>query len=159
MKTTSINHVPALHKMVDGVPLTILDYGSGKYKTGMEYLRDKGHEVVGFDPFHFEHTDNDLYTLINYDIILCANVLNVVEDYEPIIIELKRLSKENSLDPSLTATVYISIYAGNGSSNGKVTTKGYQRNEKPKEYLHLLEKYFNLVVRKGNMFVCMGGLK
>ena len=45
----------------------------------------------------------------------------------------------------------IQIYEGNKSGIGKQTKRGYQRNERAKDYIDALEALEFTVVRKGNI--------
>ena len=91
--------------------LKILDFGSGLGVTSNHYA--KWHEVTAIEPnremIRNSHTENS-YTIIHggmesliayennyFDVVLCHNVLEYVEEKEPIIAELMRVLKSNGL--------------------------------------------------------------
>jgi len=83
----------------------------------------------------------------SYSILICANVLNVIQSDVSLHETVKQMSQ-------VSCPVIISVYEGNRSGDGKVTTKGYQRNLPAREYEWWLKQYFSEVKRKGNKFIC-----
>lgn len=51
------------------------------------------------------------------------------------------------------AKVVFAIYEGDKTGKGKVTTKGYQRNQKTADYMKLINEYFDYTHKKGNLIV------
>ena len=153
--STSLNQVPAIvKKYKDDFGTNILNYGCGR---GWRKVEDY---LVTEDPFskivyaYDKYGDPSLTQspVGSFDSIIVANVLNVNAELSPVIRELYNYSApENNRKP---CKVYISIYEGDKSGIGKVTTKGYQRNEKAIAYMLPLQEYFNSVTRKGNFFIC-----
>lgn len=144
---TSLNQIPAVSKLLDyDVIDCILDYGCGAYTAFKELVESHGVEYHGYDPYH----KPDLNELVcEPDVIVCANVLNVIKEDEVIHEILDNLSSYPN------AKVYIQVYEGNKSGQGKPTKKGcYQRNQKVIEYKEMIEQYFNSVTKKGNIFIC-----
>jgi len=150
---TSLNQIPALHKWFVkqyNKPQTILDFGCGKYDKGMEYLEEHGHIVWGYDPYHQPEYYNQILLQqdTDYDAILCANVLNVIQDELDIRNALNLIS-------NLSNMAFFSIYEGDKTGIGKETTKGYQRNEKIHEYVKLIKEFYPTVFRQGNIIIAM----
>lgn len=136
----------------------ILDYGCGKYDTAAKYANQQGHLWFGYDPYNLNETHN-LRAIHNFSriskgcdrvYIICANVLNVIEDIQDIFGILHRI---HTLSDEKT-TVLFSMYEGNGTGVGKATAKGYQRNEKIKEYLPHIQQYFRNIEVKNGIVSC-----
>lgn len=151
---TSLNQVPALHKWfiknhVGGL-LTILDYGCGKYDKGMNYLKNRGHTVLGYDPYNRPHWANKIALFVDeqYDVGLCANVLNVIEHDEDLLEVLEHMRK-------FCTVSYFSVYEGSRDGIGRPTKKGYQRNAKAKDYVNILKGVYDNVTRHGTIFTCI----
>jgi len=149
---TSINTVTKLYNSVFFPPGTeILDYGGGKYDTNTNLLKSRGVVCKVYDPYNrsLEHnTDVLVYFTNGADVIVCANVLNVIKEDTVITNVLKhidQLLKSNG-------TAYIQIYEGDKTGEGKKTSKGFQRNQKTICYLPLITSVFSNVTRKGNIF-------
>jgi hypothetical protein len=140
---TSLNQVPAIvkHYKSDLDGCAVLNFGCGRgWQKTEEYLCDS--DVYNYD-INLE-THNTLPDKL-FDRVVCANVLNVIKDEDEIV---------NVINTCLSLTnddgkVYISIYQGNGTGLGEVTSKGYQRNDPAKYY----EKYLKGFIRKGNEFI------
>lgn len=147
-KETSISTVNKVYKdlPITTEPKVILDYGCGKYNNNKEIAESKGYIWLGYDPYNRTDEENNesmLYITRNgkADIVICSNVLNVIAEND--IIQ----SIANTL-PMFGNKVLVTIYEGDKSGIGKVTKKGYQRNEKAIEYT----KYFHgKGVVKGNI--------
>ena len=98
----------------------LLDYGGGRYTQHVkEFVESKGGTYWNYDRAALAS---------NPHIILCNNVLNVIQEDEIIFGIINKLTNYD-------VPVIISIYEGDKSGVGKVTTKGYQRNQKTDEYL------------------------
>lgn len=147
---TSLNQVSAGHKKIKWVAGTVnLDWGGGKSDMGTEYLKDE-HNVtnVVYDPFNRSAAENAAALKSKPDTITNHNVLNVIQEDEVIISMLKEWKKVSS-----AKTIYITVYEGNRSGEGKPTSKGYQRNQKLADYLPLVQKVFSSASKKGSMII------
>lgn len=153
---TSINTVTKVYKRFNFKSNSlILDYGGGKYDTNKKFMEDKGHKLLVYDPYNRDSNHNNkVLDEINVhngaDIIVCANVLNVIledEIIDDILENLMKYTNEFSI-------IYIQIYEGDKSGIGKVTSKGFQRNLKSSYYISYLEKIFkDYNIRQfGNIF-------
>lgn len=147
---TSLNQVSAGHKKIKWKAGTVnLDWGGGKSDMGTEYLK-KEHDVTNYvyDPFNRSSSENAKALKSKPDTITNHNVLNVIKEDEVIIEMLKEWKKVAS-----AKTIYITVYEGNRSGEGKPTSKGYQRNQKLADYLPLVQKVFPSASKKGSMIV------
>lgn len=153
-KNTSINTINKIYKQYNfKKDSIILDYGCGKYDTAIEFMKNKNCIILPYDKYNRDKNVNQISLEVakkeNLDYIVCANVLNVIqEDFiiEEIIKHIFDLSKKNTI-------ILFSIYEGNKSGIGQVTSKGYQRNEKFISYLTILEKYF-IVEKQKQIYIC-----
>lgn len=155
---TSISTINQIYKLLPKMGYqagtTILDFGCGKYNKNKEYANDCNYLWFGYDPYNRtkEYNDSTLCWLNNTkpNIIICSNVLNVLENVNLITSVLNDISNYASDDTD----VYITIYEGDKSGVGKVTTKGYQRNEKLHNYKEYISTLFNVIDIKGNILKC-----
>ena len=158
-KNTSVNTVPATHSflaslaeagLIEGERFIVCDYGCGGYTSGLDKLDDVGFYVHQFDPYHLDDDENDrtLWELQsgNIDIVICANVLNVVISTQ----ERDRILA----DLACADIALVSIYEGDRSHVGKITTKGWQANRTMESYREELTRHFNVVNKIGRVFVC-----
>ena len=147
-KNTSLNQIPKVAKMIEYYEgCVVLDYGCGGYNKTKEYIEELGGIYYGYDPYWKSETENIVALSCEPDVVICANVLNVIMEDEIIEEIVATLARYNS-------TVMVQVYEGDKSGEGKPTTKGYQRNAKASEYQKLLEKYFDFVHKRGNIFIC-----
>ena len=158
---TSINQIPAiytqfLNEFAKGD--RVLDYGGGKYDTAKDFMKQYGVKVSVYDPFNRTESHNkkviEDFKLKRADVIVCANVLNVIKEdeiIEKIIHEiLYRYAGPQTI-------VFFQVYEGDKSGKGKVTTKGYQRNQSAQTYMKYFKKvYGGKVTRKGRFFIIVG---
>lgn len=140
---TSINNVklPTLYNKVKFVG-HVLDYGCGKY---IEHLRRKVLQTATsfwyYDKYNQSKITNnealDFGYTYGFNTIVCANVLNVIDDETTIyniLNELMCLLHRGG-------DIYIQIYEGDKSGKGKATKKDcYQRNESVKAYGRFLNE-------------------
>lgn len=94
----------------------ILDFGCGK-GFDVSYLREKGFEITGYDPYFFPNKPSGLY-----DTIICHYVINVLEKEKEseVLNEISNYLKENG-------TAFITVRRD--IKNEVHTSKGtYQRN-------------------------------
>jgi hypothetical protein len=147
---TSLNQVSAGHKKIKWKAGTAnLDWGGGKSDMGTKYLKDT-HDVTNYvyDPFNRSAAENAAALKSKPDTITSHNVLNVIQEDEVIIEMMKEWKKITS-----AKTIYITVYEGNRSGEGKPTSKGYQRNMKLADYLPLVQQVFPSASKKGTMIV------
>ena len=121
----------------------ILDYGGGKYNSNVDYMKEKGCNVLVYDPFNRSKELNDLtMSKSDYDTATLSNVLNVIKEKEirlECLKDIKRHLKPNGI-------LYISIYEGDKSEAGKSTRKScWQNNMKLKSYLSEVKQVFDSV--------------
>ena len=149
---TSINStkLPAVYSKIDYKKAweegnhIIADYGCGKFDNAKDFVEGMGFKWLGYDKFNRSYAENIKF--VDYlldraaDIMVCSNVLNVIDNEEEIA-RIARIIRNFSL------CYFVTVYEGDKSGNGRVTNNDcYQRNERVKEYL----KYFpNSVVYKG----------
>lgn len=125
-----------------------LNFGCGSYCKNV-YTLLGGHH---FDPFlqtvNREYEFNNLSEIPckSFDYVVCANVLNVLQDEDLI----KVINQLYGID---TDNIIISIYEGDKTNNSRVSSHGtFQRNDKTVNYIPILEKVFidYTINRKGN---------
>ena len=144
-KDTSVNTIPKLFKSKwfserAKNSIGILDFGGGKYDTATEYvIGTYGIPMYVCDKYNRSDEHNNWSIHRPRDIISCCNVLNVIQETE--IIE-DTLEYIRGLAIGCN-TIFIQIYEGDKSGQGKPTRRGYQRNQRTKEYLPIIEKVFN----------------
>lgn len=139
---TALHQLPMLHKSTvvkkcvadfisGGICPIILDYGAGRSADlALPHFSSMGAEYVAYDPYNIpesEYTLNRRY----YDIILCSNVLNVINDID----EIRRTIRAIICHLPHGGKAFFKVYEGNGSCIGAETTKGYQQN-KPTNYYY-----------------------
>lgn len=153
---TSVNQIASIYKLKNIFKKgdRVLDYGGGKYDTATEFMAKKGVSVQVYDPFNRtpEHNRMVLKRFMNKapDVIVCANVLNVIKEPEiivDIVQNIKRLAGRNT-------KVLISVYERDKTGIGVRTDKGWQRNERAEEYGKFILPYFTFAFRKGNVWYC-----
>lgn len=153
---TSIKTINGAYKQIVGkYPkyTTIFDYGCGRYDENMNFATENDFVWFGVDPYNrsVEWNKANINEMKTWgdapDIIMLNNVLNVVKEkfvIEHIVGQVYNYAGENT-------DVYITIYEGDKSGIGKVTSKGYQRNEKLINYRDYICKFFNVVDVRGNI--------
>lgn len=111
------------------VKRTVLDYGCGKYWENCKaYAKEHGAlNWTGFDPFW--KPQNLRFRV--FDTIICANVLNVIEDDR----ELNWCIQNVLTMLDALGVAVFQIYEGNKSGIGRETKPDcWQRNEKAQKY-------------------------
>ena len=152
---TSLKQVPALHKMVMNKGLfggTNFDNGAGKFVNATNFLGENEVLNVRYDPFNLPDEVN--HKAARYvgmcDTSTIANVLNVIKE-ESIQIEVLKRSYNMVKNGGM---VFISVYEGNKTGEGKESKKGcWQNNKTLKEYLPTVKKVFSEVEIKYNMIM------
>lgn len=153
-KNTSINKnkLPASTKLICWDLYrgqNVLDFGGGKFDNLKEYLKiNYSISLFIYDKYNRSSEENRVALTCNPVVIICNNVLNVMED-----------STLNEVVPfirNLRKPVIFSIYEGDKSGIGKITKKDcYQRNEKIEEYIEPLKTYFLKVSKIGKLIYCI----
>lgn len=154
---TSINSskLPAIYKLVEFPEgSVVLDYGGGRFDNGIEYLASQGCSGYVYDPYNrsSEYNKKSLDAIRangGADIVLCSNVLNVIDTETGRSLVLKSLKNY----VRSTGHVYITVYEGSKSGQGTVTSKGYQLNRKTADYLQEISEVFPGVTRRGALII------
>ena len=142
---TSINShkVPSLFRRVSFRKNTInLDLGGGRYNTASDYLQSLGVVNCIFDPYNRTEEENSRALALagngNADSVTIANVLNVILEEEvrlSVLQQAKNAVKNNG-------KVFVGIYEGDRTGEGKETASGYQRNKKTRDYVAEVNRVF-----------------
>jgi hypothetical protein len=148
---TSMRIIPRLFNQIAFKSGTVnLDIGGGKYDDVTELLATKGVQNLVYDPYNRskEHNLDVLNkTFDKADTVTVANVLNVIDDddalYGVIVLACANTQKGG--------TVYFQVYEGDKTGVGKVTSKGYQRNQPTAWYVPVIRKCFKTVTLKNNI--------
>ena len=156
---TSINSnkLPAIFRLIKNWASGTLnlDYGGGKFDNASEYLAELGVTNLIYDKYNrsSEH-NNSVITQVRQnggaDTSTLSNVLNVIKEKSARIACLKNI--RNLLKPS--GVLYVTVYEGSGSGEGKPTSSGYQRNLKTEGYLEEIQEIFPSAYRKGKLIIC-----
>ena len=139
----------------------IVDIGGGRFDNLVQDAAEEGATVKVYDPFNRTPEHNSVVVDSvkdgQADMAMSHNVLNVIQE-DKNIIDIA-LQAENAIKPNGKA--HFSVYEGTGKGEGKVTTKGYQRNEKTEAYVPLIEKVFGEgnVTRKGKIITATKNVK
>ena len=152
-KNTSINKnkLPVIFSKVDFTDSKLnLDYGGGKYDIATEYLESKYNTLnLIYDPFNRTEEHNKYVRSFSgeFDTCTLSNVLNVIKESEVrkfILDDIHSMLKDNGI-------LYITIYPGNKSGQGKVSKKGcWQENRTIDKYLDEVKKVFpNTYIKNG----------
>lgn len=135
---TSINSkkIPAVYHKINWKKLhkyhniiRILDFGSGRYTDHIKQFVNQNWGIYyPYDPYWMSELQNEVSLNCKPDIIICANVLNVIKEEEVIKDIIFGLLE-------FGCPIVFSIYEGDKSGIGKETKKGcWQRNEVFKPY-------------------------
>ena len=137
---------------------TILDYGGGKCDKNINYMAQKGCQVIVYDPFNRSQEYNertfDIFNNSDVQFITCNNVLNVIKEEEIIIDIIKTISE---LAQMKNATAIFTFHYGNRTGIGTPTERGWQRNNKISWYYDLISSLncFAVVKKTKNMIICL----
>ena len=120
----------------------VVDIGGGKHSNVESDFQKEGIDYLVYDPFNRTLSHNK--EVINKirdgqaDYAVNNNVLNTIKEKDN---QLRVITQaHNAIKEGKQA--FFSVYKGAGDGIGKVTSKGYQRNENIKEYLPLIESVF-----------------
>lgn len=113
----------------------ILDYGAGKHTEHIrKFLDSKYIDYKAYDPYNGSDED---WNLVKPDLIVCSNVLNVIDNDEA-------MKAVHDYVSSQKVPYLITVYEGKKTGIGAVSKKDcYQRNAKVATY-----KYGNEIVYK-----------
>lgn len=132
---TSIKQVPALHKSryiaEAGQGAAVLDYGAGKYPELAEKYLKSMVQVAEYTPYDPYNLPGRLIPDKTFDMVLCSNVLNVI--YEDDVI--KGIIRNVIFHTRKGGHAFFTVYEGDQSGNGRITAKGFQRNERTQRYM------------------------
>lgn len=156
---TSISTINKIYKLLPEMgyktKTRILDFGCGAYDRNQKEAEKNGYIWLGYDPYNRSLEENKItLDCLEYEsphVIVCSNVLNVLDNTNTIMNVLGQLYDyaDNETD------IYITIYEGDKSGIGKVTTKGYQRNEKLIKYRDYILEFFDVLdIIKPNILKC-----
>ena len=157
--STSISTINKIYKLLPEMgyekETIILDFGCGKYNKNKEEAEKYGYKWFGYDPYNRSEEENNLTSklmkLVKPHIIVCSNVLNVLVEMNVMQDVLSQIYDYAAEDTD----IYITIYEGDKSGVGKVTTKGYQRNQKANDYKDYICEFFEIEEKIGsNIFRC-----
>lgn len=155
---TSINSskIPTLFHLVDFKDGSLnLDYGGGKFDNVADYLESEyGATNLVYDPYNrsSEHNKAVLDQVRKNggaDTVTCSNVLNVIKEPSARLAVIRNC--KNYLKNGGTA--YFTVYVGDSSGVGKITSKGYQLNQKTPWYVDEISQVFSNVFRKGQLII------
>jgi predicted GTPase len=144
-------HTRLIEKGKYSKDIVALDWGGGKYDLARDKVKQKTEcDLLIYDPYNRDkaYNSNTLKTIKekgNADIIIIANVLNVIKDKENRINTLKEAKKYLKKD----GKVYVSVYNAKKSKKyiegiGQKTTKGWQNCQPKSWYREEIESVFNL---------------
>jgi hypothetical protein len=137
---TSLNQIPAMHRRLASsgelMDMHVLDYGCGR----------NYEEIGGYILLHGAsgYTPHDPYWIptcllgLTVDVVLCSNVLNVIAEPDELCRTLSQMA-------SMAPVAYVSVYGGDKSGRGRVTSRGYQRNEPINAYVDVMSHYWDEV--------------
>ena len=130
---TSVNQIPRVFKFPLFAPGSVnIDWGGGKYDTATNFMKEKYDATnLVYDPFNRTREHNDAVLSATPDTIICCNVFNVIK-------EDSIISETLSVMSDYKVPIYIIVYAGNGSGIGIASGRGWQRNQKTKDYLKFI---------------------
>jgi hypothetical protein len=151
---TSLKQVPAVFKKVSFSGVN-LDLGGGKYDEVQAYFESNEIKCTNlvFDPYNRseKHNNKTLESAKKgVNSVTISNVLNVIDDIESRLELLKRAAEYSA---EYGCPVYISVYEGNGTGKGKITSKGYQMNRKLRDYEDEIREVFAVVTKKSGYII------
>lgn len=154
---TSINTLNKVYKtltVANKNHKTILDYGCGKYTRNRNHALGLGYKWLGYDPYNLDQkTNTETLNAVKKskpNIIMCNNVLNVLED-EPM---MNVLNEINSIADKDTE-IYFTIFERDGNGVHCVSKDDcYQRNEKTDTYIPYINRFFKVIKKNGNIIKC-----
>lgn len=135
-KMTSRVQLPALHKSPIVKPLLrgakVLDYGAGlSHNKAHDYVMQNGAASYDWYDPNWNSVKGNAYALMSapFDVILCSNVINVIDDVSVIKDAIGVMLSLLKRDHDGIGVACFTVYEGNKTNIGKPTRDGYQRNE------------------------------
>lgn len=133
----------------------IIDIGGGRFDNAVDSVREQeGAEVLVYDPFNRDKEHNEAVVRRvadgGADVAVSNNTLNVIEEEA----NQRRVVQQayNAIKSGKEA--HFTVYEGDRTGTGKITSKGFQHNKKTAEYLPLIESVFG----PGNVSAPKGGV-
>ena len=128
----------------------VFDYGCGRFfEDTINFMKSYNVHMIGYDPYNRTKQENDKalkeVKAVKPQYIVCSCVLNVIMENEiikNILTHIQEIAGEET-------KVIFNIYQGDRTRNGKVTSCGYQRNEPTRDYVKLIEEFFEVSKIKG----------
>jgi hypothetical protein len=169
-RKTSRKQVPALHGALVKKGLIpegalVLDYGGGAFDLGKNHIEEnvEGASCLVYDKFNREETHNEkvlnaVKSAGGAEVVLCANVLNVIKEksirIEEVIKNVKKLVRDGGV-------AYFSIYNASKSDKyeeteeyvGQPTKDGWQNAQPTKYYLPEVQQVFPNATLKGGIII------
>lgn len=135
---TSRPIIPAAAKVINWMPNTTnFDMGGGKYENLTNFLKTKGVKNFVYDQFNRTQVHNTaILARGTTDTGSLFNVLNVIPETDEMLDALQLLKM------MVNGEIYISVYEGDGSGQGKQTRDGFQHNKKLAYYLPIVQQVF-----------------
>lgn len=132
----------------------VVDIGGGKFDNAVDKLKSIGAYLHVYDPFNrsIKHNEAVIKKVADggADVAVSNNTLNVIAEDKNIIRVIAQ--SHNALKDNGKA--YFTVYEGDRSGIGKVTSKGFQRNLPTQNYIEMVkEVYGNDVRKEGNVIV------
>lgn len=132
----------------------VVDIGGGKFDNAVDKLKSIGAYLHVYDPFNrsIKHNEAVIKKVADggADVAVSNNTLNVIAEDKNIITVIAQ--SHNALRDNGKA--YFTVYEGDRSGMGKVTSKGFQRNLPTQSYIDMVkEVYGNDVKKEGNVIV------
>lgn len=160
---TARKQVPAIAKMISPAlspGMINLDIGAGPYDDFSNWLRSRGVMNLPTDLEHptalGETIDEQLEWLDKFkalggwiDTVTISNVLNVIEDD----IDLRSTLRFAADYVRPKGKVYVTVYEGDRSGEGRKTRDGYQRHEKLALYMAHCAHEFHEITKRGNLLI------
>lgn len=154
---TSINSikVPAVFSAVrrlgaEGFGAVNLDYGGGRFDTATAYLAPITENLI-YDPFNRskEHNAAMRKRARTAETATISNVLNVIAEAAARRFAVSEALK--MIQPG--GRVFITVYEGDRSGKGRITSSGYQLNQPLSFYETELRSMGFTVARKGPLLI------
>jgi len=153
------DQVPALHKRIalesawSRETPSVFDFGAGVAGKVDKYCQEHFTSYFPYDPFNRDERTNanSLLNTHECDVVLCANVLNVVEDQH--LVDVTSLLSEITCHTK-DRRLYISVYWNNKLPVDRQVGDYFQRNRPLSWYIPHLKPWFASIKKGYNYLVC-----
>jgi hypothetical protein len=160
---TSVKQIPALHKEVASMLYgDVLDYGGGKYETAKEWVEtNTTSKLFVYDPYNRSEEHNNKSLECKTNIVLCANVLNVIKEKESRLAMLKHIKALVRGRCNIYFSVYKAIrnkkYVETSEFVGQPSNKGWQNCQLLKFYAPELHSVFqdSVQITETTKYICV----